>query len=106
MADAEVLDLKDVVLANTSFGPQEIANIRSAIASDFVHFGELRDAVGQMEQETDRSPATQTKLGVCQLLLGKFHKSRETLNSSDGGALAGACGGLRGDHRVLRQFCR
>ncbi len=88
MAEAEVLDLKEAVLSNTSFGPQEIANIRSAIASDFVHFGELRDAVGQMEQDTGRSPATQTKLGVCQLLLGRFHQARETLGSSDGGALA------------------
>ncbi|WP_153557842.1 DNA-directed RNA polymerase subunit alpha C-terminal domain-containing protein [Roseimaritima sediminicola] len=88
MAEAEVVDLKEVVLANTSFGPQEISNIRSAIASDFTHFGELRDAVGQMEQDENRSPATQTKLGVCQLLLGKFKQARETLNSSDGGALA------------------
>lgn len=88
MAEAEVLDLKDMVLANNSFGPQEINAIRSAITQDFSQFGELRDAVGQMEQETERSPAMQTKLGVCQLLLGKFNKARESLSTADGGALA------------------
>lgn len=88
MADAEVLDLKEVILSNTSFGPQEIDNIRQAIASDFSHFGELRDAVAQMEQDPSRSPATQAKLGVCQMLLGKFAEARETLKTSDGGALS------------------
>ncbi|QDS93307.1 DNA-directed RNA polymerase subunit alpha [Roseimaritima multifibrata] len=109
MAEAEVLDLKEVVLSNTSFGPQEIANIRTAIASDFIHFGELRDAVNQMEQETDRSPATQTKFGVCQLLLGRFKAARETLSSSDGGALAqfylGRCAFELGEYDVaLTQY--
>lgn len=88
MAEAEVVDLKEMVLANTSFGPQEIRAIRSSIIDDFTHFAELRDAVNQMEQDTGRSPATQTKLGVCQLLLGRFQDARQTLSSADGGALA------------------
>ena len=86
--EVEVVDLKDLVLSNTSFGPQEITQIRDAIAQDYSHFSELRDAVGQMEEDESRSPATQAKLGVCQFLLGRFADSLETLRTADGGALS------------------
>ncbi|WP_164101820.1 DNA-directed RNA polymerase subunit alpha C-terminal domain-containing protein [Candidatus Laterigemmans baculatus] len=81
-------DLKELVLSNSSFGPQEIKQIQAAIAKDYSHFGELRDAVGQIEQESSRSPAMQAKLGVCQFLLGRFNDALATLKSADGGALA------------------
>ena len=86
--DPAVIDLKELVLSNTTFGPQEISQIRNSIARDYSHFGELREAVGQIEQETSRSPAMQAKLGVCQFLLGRFNDSLETLKTADGGALA------------------
>ncbi len=82
------IDLKDLVLSNTTFGPNEITQIRAAIAKDYSHFAELRDAVGQIEQETSRSPAMQAKLGVCQFMLGRFTDSLATLKTADGGALA------------------
>lgn len=86
--DPAVIDLKELVLSNTTFGPQEISQIRNSIARDYSHFGELREAVAQIEQETSRSPAMQAKLGVCQFLLGRFNDSLETLKTADGGALA------------------
>ncbi|XZE56440.1 DNA-directed RNA polymerase subunit alpha C-terminal domain-containing protein [Planctomycetaceae bacterium SH139] len=94
MSDAEIatevesLDLKDLVLSHMTFGPHEITQIRSAIAKDYSHFSELRDAVGQMEEDTSRSPSTQAKLGVCQFMLGRFQDALATLRTADGGALA------------------
>ncbi len=88
MTEVQMIDLKDAILANASFGPQDIAKIRQAIASDFIHFAELRDAVGQIEQDPERSPAMQVKLGVCQVLLGRFKDAEATLGSADGGALS------------------
>lgn len=82
------IDLKDLVLSNTTFGPNEITQIRAAISKDYSHFAELRDAVGQIEQEPSRSPAMQAKLGVCQFMLGRFGESLATLKTADGGALA------------------
>lgn len=86
--EAATLDVKDVVLSNTTFGPQEIVQIRAAVAKEFSHFADLRDAVAQLEQESSRSPAMQAKLGVCQFLLGRFQDALGTLKTSDGGALA------------------
>jgi DNA-directed RNA polymerase subunit alpha len=100
--EVESLDLRDLILSNSSFGPQEISQIRTAIAKDYSHFSELREAVGRMEEDGARSPATQTKLGVCQFLLGRFGEAAETLRTADGGALAlyyqGKCLFEQGDY--------
>lgn len=87
-AEVATVDIKDLVLSNSTFGPQEINQIRDAIAGDQTQFGELRDAVGQLEQETTRSPSAQAKLGVCQFLLGRHKDALATLKTADGGALA------------------
>ena len=86
--DLDVLDLKEMVLSNNSFGPSDVAAIRSAISENYGHFGELRDAVGEMEADDALSPAVKTKMGVCQFLLGKFSQALETLRSADGSAMA------------------
>lgn len=86
--DVASVDLKDLILSNTTFGPNEVVQIRAAIAKDYSHFGELRDAVAQIEQESTRSPALQAKLGVCQFMLGRFSDALQTLKTADGGALA------------------
>jgi len=86
--ELEVLDLKQMVLASNSFGPKDVAEIRGAITENYGHFGELRDAVQEMEQDDAMTPAGQTKLGVCQFLLGRFDQSLETLSSADGSAMA------------------
>ena len=84
----DVLDLRQEILSNQSFGPSDVDHIRTTIAGNYGHFGELRDAAQELEESETLSPADKTKLGVCQFLLGRFKDSVETLGSADGGALA------------------
>ena len=87
--ELEVLDLKDLILSNNSFGPADVGEIRTAITENYGHFGELRDAVAEMEIRPDMlSPAGKTKMGVCQFLLGKFKSALTTLRTADGSAMA------------------
>ncbi|MCP4885143.1 MAG: RNA polymerase subunit alpha domain protein, partial [Planctomycetaceae bacterium] len=86
--ELDVLDLKEMVLSNNSFGPSDVGTIRTAIAENYGHFGELRDAVNEMEVDDTLSPAGKTKMGVCQFLLGKFSDSLQTLQAADGSAMA------------------
>ncbi len=86
--ELEVLDLKELILSNNSFGPADVGEIRSAITENYGHFSELRDAVLEMESTDALTPAGTTKLGVCQFLLGKFKDALATLQAADGSALA------------------
>ncbi|MDA7493030.1 tetratricopeptide repeat protein, partial [bacterium] len=86
--ELEVIDLKEVVLSNNSFGPADVGSIRTAVSENYGHFGELRDAVNEMEADDLLSPAGKTKMGVCQFLLGKFSDALTTLQSADGSAMA------------------
>ena len=86
--ELEVIDLKEVVLSNNSFGPSDVGSIRTAVSENYGHFGELRDAVNEMEADELLSPAGKTKMGVCQFLLGKFSDALTTLQSADGSAMA------------------
>jgi len=80
--------LKELVLSNATFGPNEIQQIIEAIASDYAEFTALRDAVDELEMREGRTPADSVRLGVCLYLLGRFRQAQEILASSDGGALA------------------
>ena len=82
------VDLKEIVLANSTFGPAEIKELTTAIATDFSNYALLRDAVAELEVREDRSPATAVRLGVCYYLMGRFERAKETLANADGGALA------------------
>jgi DNA-directed RNA polymerase subunit alpha len=82
------VDLRDIVLSNSSFGPREIAQLTQAIGEDFSQFSVLRDAVAELEMREDRTPAAKVRLGVCYFLLGRYRSAVETLSSADGGALA------------------
>ncbi len=86
--ELEVLDLKDLILSNNSFGPADVGEIRTAITENYGHFSELRDAVGEMEINDALTPAGKTKMGVCQFLLGKFKDALATLQTADGSAMA------------------
>lgn len=86
--ELDVLDLKDVVLSNNSFGPNDVVTIRDAVRENYGHFAELRDAVNEMEDDDSLSPAGRTKMGVCQFLLGRFKDALETLQNADGSAMA------------------
>jgi DNA-directed RNA polymerase subunit alpha len=86
--ELDVLDLKDMVLSNNSFGPSDVGAIRMAVSENYGHFGELRDAANEMEIDDTLSPAGKTKMGVCQFLLGKYVEALQTLQSADGSAMA------------------
>jgi DNA-directed RNA polymerase subunit alpha len=85
---ATAVDVRDIVLSNSTFGPREIAQLSQAIAEDYSQFGVLRDAVAELEAREDQTPASAVRLGVCQYLLGRYRQALETLRSADGGALA------------------
>ncbi len=88
MAQALEFDLKEIVLSNSSFGPKDIGQLSQSITDDYTQFAILRDLVGELEIQEDRSPATAVRLGVCYYLLGKFRLAEETLKNADGGAVA------------------
>lgn len=102
MAQGLETDLRDIVLSNNSFGPNEIAMINGAIGREYTQFGILRDSVAELESREERTPATAVRLGVCYYILGRYQESIATLKNADGGALAhfyiGQC------HLALEQY--
>jgi DNA-directed RNA polymerase subunit alpha len=88
MVQAVEVDVRDIVLSNGSFGPQEIEQLSLAIAENSSQFAVLRDAVAELEGREDRTPATAVRLGVALYLLGKCRRAIEVLSKADGGALA------------------
>src|SRR5215510_6467388 len=79
--------VKQIVLSPSAFGPNEIVQIVGAIGKSYANYRELRDAAGELEEQPNRSPATNARLGVCLYLLGRYTDAVETLAHSDGGAL-------------------
>ncbi len=82
------IDLKDILLSNSSFGPNEIAFISKRVSNDYSQFPNLRDVTQELENQFDRTPATSVRLGVCQYMLGRYSDAIATLENADGGALA------------------
>ncbi len=82
------IDIHQLVVANATFGPQEIQQLVDAIAEDYSNYQVLRDAVAELEGEEERTPAGAVRLGVCYYVLGRHQRAVETLRSSDGGALS------------------
>ncbi len=81
-------DVRDVVMSDGSFGPQEIRQILDSLSQDPTRLAVFRDAVSELETRPDHTPASSVRLGVCQYLLGGYKQSVETLSNADGGALA------------------
>lgn len=104
MTQIPEVELKDILLSNTSFGPNEIGVISRKICNDYSQFPNLRDVTAQLESQTERSPATSVRLGVCQYLIGNYEEAIATLENADGGALAhyyqGKC------HFAMKNFAR
>jgi len=82
------IELKDIVLSNSSFGPNESGIVTKRISDEYAQFGVLRDLTSELESQESRTPATAVRLGVCQYLLGRYRNAIETLNNADGGALS------------------
>ncbi len=88
MTEAATLDVHDMVVSNQSFGPAEIHQISKTISEDYSQLGVLKDAVNELAQLPERSPAQAVRFGVSQYLLGEFTESESTLSHADGSALA------------------
>ena len=88
MSQGLEIELKDVLLSNSSFGPNEIQFASDRISNDYTQFPVLRDVTQQLESQLDRSPATNVRLGICKYLQGDYRAAIETLGNADGGALA------------------
>ncbi|MCU0872353.1 MAG: tetratricopeptide repeat protein [Pirellulaceae bacterium] len=82
------IDIREVVLSNSSFGPQEIQNIVRVIRDDSSRHATLRDAVNELAARGEQTPASSVRLGVCCYLLGRYEQAEQTLARADGGALA------------------
>ena len=72
MSEAVAIDLKQMLVSNSSFGPSEIKQVSQAINQDYLQYGVLRESVQELEANEARSPAMAAKLGVCYFLMGKF----------------------------------
>ncbi|MCA9195880.1 MAG: tetratricopeptide repeat protein [Planctomycetales bacterium] len=81
-------DVRDTVVSDGSFGPAEIQKILNVISDDATKLSVFRDAVNELEQREDHTPASAARLGVCQYLIGRYERALGTLASADGGALA------------------
>jgi DNA-directed RNA polymerase subunit alpha len=88
MNQTATLDIRESVLTNATFGPQEVERMIAAIAEDFGQYVVLRDAAQQLEAKGDLTPATKVRLGVCFYLLGRYDKAVAFLSTADGGAMA------------------
>ena len=72
MSPVADFDLRQTVISNSTFGPNEIKQIAQAISSDYNNFRTLRDATNELAQQTGRTPAASARLGVCQYLIGRY----------------------------------
>ena len=85
---APTIDIRELVTGTGPFGPSEIRGLTQALGNNASAHRDVRGAVRELEQMTDRSPAASVRLGVCQYLLGRYREALDTLRSGDGGALA------------------
>ena len=109
MAQGLDFDLNQLVLFNGTFGPREIKQLTDAIGTELPNFHLLRDAVAELRDKEDQSPASMVRLGVCLYLLGQHQRAIETLKQGDGGALAHfylakACFALRKYDDALQSY--
>ena len=88
MVQMATVDIREIVLSNQTFGPQDIERLVRAVEEDLTQAALLRDAVLELQQSPSPSPATLTRLGVCLYLVGNFTEAESTLKQGDGGALA------------------
>lgn len=87
-AESVLVDIRQMVVMDGTFGPREIKQMSDAIAQAPSQFAVLRDAVAELQAKEEHSPASMVRLGVCLYLLGRYYAAAEALQQGDGGALA------------------
>ncbi|RMF42949.1 MAG: RNA polymerase subunit alpha domain protein [Planctomycetota bacterium] len=88
MTESTAVDVHEMLVSNQTFGPAEIAKICRIVSEDYSQLGVLKDAVNELQQMPERTPAQAVRLGVGQYLIGQFRNAEETLSHADGSALA------------------
>ncbi len=88
MAQVPEIELRDILLSNSSFGPNEISVILRKVCNDYSQYPNLKDVTSVLESQPERTPATSVRLGVCQYMIGNYEAAIATLENADGGALA------------------
>ncbi len=88
MIESTVFDVRQIVLSNALFGPEDVHRLSLAMAEDSSLFRVLRDAVGELEIRDEQTPASNVRLGCCLYLLGRYQQAVAALKKGDGGALA------------------
>jgi len=84
-------DLKQTILMDGSFGPQEAERLAYALSSDVTQIDVLRNAIDELEAEESTnklSPASRVRLGIAYYLLGHYDSAVASLRKGDGGALS------------------
>jgi|GEM_PF-199700 len=84
-------DLKQTVVMDGPFGPQEAERLAYVLSTDAMQAELLRAAVDELQAEKVRnklSPAGHARLGVAYYLLGHYESAVAALKGGDGGALA------------------
>ena len=69
MSQAVEFDVRDAIISDGTFGPQEIRRIVDAVSRDPAQLAVLRDAAADLERREDHTPASLVRLGVAQYLL-------------------------------------
>jgi DNA-directed RNA polymerase subunit alpha len=84
-------DLKQTILMDGAFGPQELERLAHVLSADVTQIDVLRGAIDELEAEetkTKLSPAGRVRLGIAYYLLGHYDSAIASLKKGDGGALA------------------
>ena len=110
MAPTVDFDLRQTVLVNGPFGPNEVRQMAAAIEFDHANYAVLRDAVNELQAKTDHTPASNVRLGVCLYLLGRYYRAIEVLKQGDGGAMVrfylGKCYTARQQYDLAEESCQ
>ena len=84
-------DLRQTILTDGSFGPQEVEQLVAVLGADVTQLEVLRNAIDELEAEDSKnklSPAGRVRLGAAYYLLGHYDSAIASLKQGDGGALA------------------
>ena len=84
-------DLRQTILLDGSFGPQETERLAYVLSSDVTQIDILRSAIDELEVEESKnklSPAGRVRLGIAYYLLGHYDSAVMFLKRGDGGALS------------------
>jgi DNA-directed RNA polymerase subunit alpha len=88
MSQVLEMGIKNWALASAPLAPSEVVQAMQAVAVDPANFRALGEAVSELENRENLSPADKVRLGICYYLLGRFRLANSTLSTADGGALA------------------